>query len=118
MTLDDALSMEPIKEKLKTLNKYIPNQEDIIYIFGAYLADRLNEELVPQGFYLAAKMVIDDLKRGKSEFLGKSIPSKLVGYPSQIYTILSMEIPRIAEAVCPPEFAEGVKRMDEAVNKR
>ncbi len=35
-----------------------------------------------------------------------------------MYTILSMEIPRIAEAVCPPEFAEGVKRMDEAVNKR
>ncbi|MEK6874071.1 MAG: hypothetical protein AABW91_04450 [Nanoarchaeota archaeon] len=82
MALDEALSMEPIKEKLKTLSEYMPNQDDITYIFGAYLADRLNEELVPQGFYLAAMRAIGDLKRGKSGFPGKSIPSKLVGYPS------------------------------------
>lgn len=35
-----------------------------------------------------------------------------------IYTILRMEIPRIAEAIFPAEFAEAVKRFINEVKKR
>ena len=43
MSLEGAISTEPIKEKLRNLRQYMPNQKDTIYDFGAYLADRLNE---------------------------------------------------------------------------
>lgn len=118
MALEKALSMEFVKAKLKDLRKHMPDQKDVVYDFASYLADRLNPELVPKGFYMASQLVLYDLQKGVSGFPSTPIPSRLAGYPPQIYALLNMYVSQIAEAVCPPEFAEGVKRMEAEVNKR
>ena len=118
MSIDEAISMEPVKEKLKNLREHMPEQDDTIYSFGAYLADRLNPELVPQGFNMAAELALYDLEKGVDGFTGQPIQSRLVGYPSMIYGLLRMQVPQIAEAVCPEDFAKGVKDFYEQVNAK
>jgi hypothetical protein len=118
MALEKTLSMEPVKAKLKNLREHMPDQEDVVYDFASYLADRLNSELVPEGFYMASQLVLYDLQKGVSGFPSNPIPSSLAGYPPQMYAFLNMYVSQIADAVCPPEFAEGVKRMDDAVHKK
>ncbi len=51
-------------------------------------------------------------------FTGKPIQSRLVGYPPMIYVLLRMEIPRIADAVLPAEFAASVKNHIKQVNAK
>ena len=116
MSLEGAISTEPIKEKLKNLRQYMPNQQDVIYDFGAYLADRLNPELVSQGFNMAAELALYDLQKGVDGVTGQPIRSRLVGYPPVIYGLLRMQVPEIAEAVCPEDFAKGVREFYEQVN--
>ncbi|VVB83097.1 Uncharacterised protein [uncultured archaeon] len=115
MALEKALSMEQVKSKLKNLREIMPEQPEIIYDFASYLADRISDELVPEGFYTISQLVLYDLKNGISTFSDVPIPNKLTGYSIPIYASLSPHITSIAEAVCPPEFAKGVKRMDKAV---
>ena len=122
MPIDEAISMEPVKEKLRNLREHMPNCmpnfEDITYDFGAYLADRLNPKLVPQGFNLAAELALYDLQKGVNGFTGQPIRSNLVGYPPMIYGILRTQVPEIAEAVCPKDFARGVRDFYEKVNAK
>ena len=105
-----------MKEKLRNLREHMPDQNDQIYSFGAYLADRLNPELVPEGFNMAAELALYDLQKGVNGFTGKPIQSRLVGYPPMIYGILRMQVPEIAKAVCPEDFAKGVIEFYEQVN--
>lgn len=117
MTLEDAISMEPVKAKLKNLKEYLPRENEIVHEFGAYLADQLNSELVPAGFNLACELALEDLRRGGDYGTEKRpVPSHLVGYPPVMYSLLRMSIPKIAEAVCPPEFAQKVKKVIDEIN--
>ena len=109
MSIDEAISMAPVKEKLRNLRQHMPAQQEVIYDFGAYLADRLNPELFPQGFNTTAESALYDLQEGVDRFTRQPIRSSLVGYPSTTYGSLRMKIPQIAAAVCPKDFAEGVK---------
>ena len=118
MSLEGAISTEPVKEKLRNLRQYMPDQQDVTYDFGAYLADMLNPELVPQGFNMAAELVLYDLQKGVDGFTRQPIRSKLVGYPLVIYGLLRMQVPEIAEAVCPEDFAKGVREFYEQVNAK
>ena len=118
MSSEEAISTEPIKEKLRNLRQYMPNQIDVIYDFGAYLADRLNPELVSQGFDMAAELVISDLQMGVDESTGQPIRSRLVGYSPVIYGLLRTQVPKIAEAVCPEDFAKGVREFYERVKAK
>ena len=82
MSLENAISMEPISEKLRNLKQYMPDQNDVVYKFGEFLAGRLNPKLVPQGFVLAAKLALYDLQEGVDGFSGQPIRSSLVSYPA------------------------------------
>ena len=117
MALEKALSMEQIRPKLKNLRKIMPDQLDIVYDFASYLADRISDELVPECFYKTSRLVIWDLQHGTSVSLNMPIPNKLAGYSPQTYAVLGMYITPIAEAVCPQEFAEDVKIVEEAIRK-
>lgn len=110
--------MEPVKEKLKHLQDYLPNQQKIVYDFAVYLADKLNQKLVPRGFNVTAALTLYDLEKGVNGFTGQPIQSRLVGCPSVIYRLLEMQVPEIAEAVCPEEFAQGVRKMYDEVNAK
>ena len=39
MSLEGAISMEPVKEKLRNLREHMPNEDEIIHHLGAHLAD-------------------------------------------------------------------------------
>jgi len=112
-----AIATDSIKEKLLNLEQHMPDQQDLTYKFGKLLAGRLNPELVPEGFNMAAELLLYDLQKGVDGFSGKPIQSSLVGYPPMIYSLIRMSIPDIAAATCPPDFAKGVADMQEAVNK-
>lgn len=116
MTLDDAISMEPVKEKLRNLSQYMPGEEQVIYAFGTFLADRLNPELVPEDFNLTAQLTLCDMQKGIDGYSGKPIRSgMLTGYPSVIYRLLELRISDIADAVCPQDFAKDVRKCCEAI---
>ena len=117
MALENSLSTVKIKEKLRTLSELIPGTEDHISKFGAFLADTLNDTIVPEGFYVGAELALYDLQKGINAFTGKAIQSDLVGQSPMIYELLRMSIPEIANAVCPESFANGVKSMFDTVNE-
>lgn len=108
MSLEEVISMEPVKEKLRNLRKYMPSQQDVIYEFGAFLADRLNLELDSQEFHTAAELALSDLQKGVDGFTGNPVQSRLVGLPFKSYFLLAAKVPQIAKAVCPEDFAKGV----------
>jgi len=67
---------------------------------------------------MGCELALYDLQTGVNGFTGKPIQSRLVGYPTMIYALLRMEIPRIADAIFPAEFAAGVKTCIEEVNAK
>ncbi len=112
-----AISMVEPKEKLRSLQGYLPDaRNELVYPFGAFLADYLNDELVPEGFVMGCELALNDLHTGVNGFSGEPIRGKLAGYPPIIYGLLRMEIPTLADAVLPIEFAEEVKDFIERVN--
>ena len=116
---EQALSMDEPKQKLSKLEELIPNAPDgLLYDFGCYLAGYLNPQLVPMGFVMGCELALYDLQTGVNGFTGKPLQSRLVGYPPMIYALLRMEIPRIADAVLPAEFAASVKNYIEQVNAK
>ena len=114
-----ALSMDEPKQKLMKLEEFIPDEtNDLLYGFGRYLAGYLSPQLVPMGFVMGCELALYDLQTGVNGLTGKPIQSRLVGYPPMIYLLLRMEIPRIADAVFPAEFAASVKNHIEQVNAK
>ena len=109
MTIDFLLlQTEPVKEKLRNLQKYLPGQSPLVYEFGKYLADYLHPELYPEGFSLMCRTALQYIKQGK-DFRDRPISKALVGHDPKIYERLENTIPQIIDAVCPPEFARAVK---------
>ncbi len=115
----EEISTEPIVKKLRNLREYMPDGGETLYKFGEFLADRLSRHstLVPQGFNIAAELGIYDLQNGIDGFTGKPIQGELVGYPSQVYDLLRMSVPDLADAVCPEDFAKGVRKRYDEINK-
>ena len=115
--MEKAISMEPVKEKLCDLEKYMPKEHHSLYKFGKLLSDRINPEINPIGFYYAAETLLHDLQAGVDGFSGQPIRDSLAGNPPIFYTVLRWKIPHIAKAVCPEDFANGVKTAYEEVRK-
>ena len=116
---DQALSMDEAKQKLAKLEELIPDAPDgLLYDFGRFLAGYLNPQLVPMGFVMGCELALHDLQAGVNGFTSKPIQSRLVGYPPMIYALLRMEIPRIADAIFPAEFAASVKTFIGEVNQK
>ena len=119
MGLEDAISTEEIRANLMKIRLILPDQDETTYQFGEYLAERLTQgRIVPEGFYMAAKLALYDLEKGVNGFTNQPIHSHLVGYPTQIYSLIALVIPELAKATCPSNFAEGVKNMDDAVREK
>ncbi|MFA6585406.1 MAG: hypothetical protein WCS97_03110 [Candidatus Paceibacterota bacterium] len=115
--IENAISMEEPKKRLANLKEFMPKANDHVLAFGRFLAEYLNNpELVPQGFVMGCELALYDLRKGVHGFTGNPIQSSLVGYPPMIYRMVRMEIPRIADAVFPEDFASGVKAFMAEVN--
>lgn len=108
--------MTETKQKLANLREYLPDADPNLCEFAAYLATRLNSELVPTGFAMACQLVLYDLQSGVDGFTGKRIGGNLVGFPSIFYVLLERDIPRLADAVLPADFAAELKSFTEEVH--
>jgi hypothetical protein len=114
-----VLSMDEPKKKLAALECYIPDHtQGLVYQFGKFLAGYLNAELVPAGFVMGCELAIHDLQKGVNGFTGEALYGKLVGYPPFMYGLLRAEIPTIADAVLPTDFAAEVRNFVEEVNAK
>ena len=115
----EAISTEPIKEKLRNLAELMPKEHEVLYHFGEYLAERLGSHptLLPQGFNITAELALYDLQTGVDGYTGKPIRSHLVGYSSQIFNFLRMRVPDIADAVCPEDFSREVREFQDTVDE-
>ena len=119
MTEQMVLSMDEPKQKLMELETHLPDAtNDLIYGFGRFLAERLNPELIPQGFVLACELALYDLQAGVDGFTSQPIQSRVVGYPPIIYALLRSEVVTIAKAIFPEEFAKGVETFVEEMNQK
>jgi hypothetical protein len=116
MSLEQSISAEPIKEKLKNLAQYMPRQTHTTYEFAAYLADKLSPELTPTEFNRQAELALYEVRGGLSGTI--PIPESLAGKQPVIYSLLRILIHHIAEAVCPKDFARSVKEFYEQMNRR
>jgi len=119
MERQNALSMDEAKVKLRNLKEHMPDLDDsrarLLLPFGKLLADRMNPKLVPQGFVMACELLLHDVEAGVDGYTGEPIRSDLVGYPSVMYGFLRLEIPALAKAIFPEDFAKGVQEFVEEV---
>ena len=96
--VDDASS--------QNIDALIPQDSPELHEFARFLADHLNDTLTPLGFYGCVLGAIDELRRGIDGFTDEPIRSPLVRQRPQMYLALLQEMPTIACAVCPSDFAQ------------
>ncbi|MBI2499812.1 hypothetical protein HYV88_06215 [Candidatus Woesearchaeota archaeon] len=118
MEISDAVSTEEMRIKLQNLREHMPGEPQFTYDFGAYLATRLNSQLNPIGFNMAVQLTLYDLQKGVNGFTGKPVPHSLSGMPASFYTVMEMNIPRFARAVCPSDFADKVDQVYAETHKK
>ncbi len=106
-----------IRDRLRHLSKYMPGQEWMIYAFAEYVAEHVNAALVPQGFVLTAALALHDLEAGVDGFTNKPIKGFLVNQSPLIYGIIEMNLPAIAGAIFPRDFAGAVKETMDNVHQ-
>ncbi len=109
MTERNVLNIVPIKEKLKNLRDIFPGQEDDFYQFVNYLADMLNDQLIPSGFYVRMSLTISDCRKGIDGY-GRTIRGNFIRHPDTIYfTWKEVIINSVANLILPKEFATELK---------
>lgn len=118
MEISDAVSTEEMKAKLQNLKEHMPNKPQFTYDFGAYLATRLNPQLNPMGFNMTIQLTLYDLQTGVNGFTGEPVPCSLSGMPAMVYALMEMNIPIIARAVCPGDFADKVAQVYAEIHKK
>jgi hypothetical protein len=102
--------MEEPKRKLARLEELIPNTaNELVYDFGRFVVPYLNPELIPLGFVRLCEAAIHDLGHALSGMTGRPIVGRLVGLSPGAYALLRLEVPNIADAIFPKEFAGAVR---------
>lgn len=102
------LSVEGPKKILSRLED-VPalRSHPLVCDFGRYLAQCFHSpKTTPMGFALLCELAICDLTMGVTH---PAISFQLSGQPAGVYHQLHLEIPQIADAIFPPEFASAVK---------
>jgi hypothetical protein len=99
---------DEIKDKLHNLSKYLPSEDELVYQYGIFLADRLRSQITPRNFVMLAQTSLVDLQKGIDGF-GNQITNKLAGKSPMVYSMLEKSISEIARAVFPEEFADSVE---------
>lgn len=117
MELTDAISTDEIKAKLQNLKEHMPGEPQFTYDFAAYLATKLNPKLAPMGFNITFQLTLYDLRKGIDGITKKPTPSSISMMPAPVYIVTEMNLPRIAQAVCPKDFAEQVEKMYKETRK-
>lgn len=106
MSLETIIETGPVIERLNDLNKYLPNQPELVYQFWksvAYSLGDLGKLLTVNAFYIALTRALDNLK----------LEPKTVFENIMIDAYLLDRAVDISGAVCSKEFTAGVKQFIE-----
>lgn len=97
-----------VKERLSHAREACPGMLEEIYQFVDYLADNLNEEVMPEGVVLAIACTLDDIEKGRSG-LGHNFPQYLVDHKKQVLSKAKYSL-QIIDKVLNKEFADMVRK--------
>ncbi len=89
----------------------MPDAPPIICSFASYLADRMQKRINPEGVVMLVIIVLTDLENAFDSASQQRIENNLVGLPLTYYDIFNSEIPAIARAVFPEDFAKMVETL-------
>lgn len=108
--LETGVPTNELKEKLMDLERYMPDESNLLYVFGSYLAEKLNPELTPLGFIVTAESVLYNLKKGFDDS-SRIINNPLSKMPDELYKAISVRIKDIAITIMPVELTSEIKRI-------
>lgn len=114
-----SIPLSSIQQGLKEIEKNLPSANKTIWNYARFVSKYLPEQLTPDDFVLANCFAIIDLERGHD---GDKKP--ITEHPDLtlqggiIYDLLRINIPRIATALFPSDFANAVSEIMERVNNR
>jgi len=97
MTKSITISTKSIKDRLINLEKNMEGQQEIVYTFAKFLAERLNGDLNINGFKMQLELALYDGQRGIDGFTDKPIKYNLEGYPQMIYNLIRIIFTEIIE---------------------
>lgn len=98
---------EPVKEKLRNLRQLMPAEYRQLHKFGAYLADKLGDEVNPEGFAALAVLAPYGLKDGIDWGSGQKLRIRwLTLQDPVVYRYLRSRIPQMARAVFDEDAAK------------
>src|SRR3990167_3651197 len=97
-------------EKLKRVQEFSTQPFDSrVATFAKFLATRLNGgDIVPLGFMMAASLALYDVEKGESGFTGEPLTTGLEHQDPYVYTLISLNVPALAQASFPKPFADEV----------
>ncbi len=94
MILEEAISTEKIRARLKELRKYLPDKEEITYKFGIYFAYEISDRTTPSEFVDCFESLL--------------LKMMLFEGAIAIETNIPSYFPEIVNAICPRDFANDV----------
>ncbi len=115
MISQNAAKDEEIRQKLKVLERHLPSQHDIVYVFGEFLAGRFNSEASPEKFVRTCQIAVYDLQAGVDSVNRRQIIGQRE-YPAVIFNQVMTHVPAIAATVFSRRFARKVERVAKAMS--
>jgi hypothetical protein len=109
--------------KIMQIEKLAPRcaGDSITHRFMRYMASREamylreDETVFPEIFLMIFVTALSDAASGVNSFTGERFPRTIANQSSLIYSLVERDLPVIADAIFPPEFATEVKDLIESV---
>ncbi|MBI2075763.1 MAG: hypothetical protein HYT72_00755 [Candidatus Aenigmarchaeota archaeon] len=102
-----------VQEDLRQLERKLPGRGTATYQLARHVADYIWPSISPEDFVHAYFLALGDLQTAGDRRSTKTQrpPHELVGCPAELYAVLALDIPQIADAIFPEDFAGEVKEV-------
>ena len=75
---------------------------------GKLLAQRISDDVVPQGYVMATELLTYDCITGKDGFSGKPMPLSVSGYPPIMYDVSKLYLKEFARGAFGDQFSNEI----------
>ncbi len=123
MSAPPEVAVSDVISKMLQIEKLAPHCAGgaMTYRLVRYMASsestylRAGETLFPEIFLMTFVTAVNDAEKGVNSFTGERVPRTIANMSPLIYGLVRRDIPVIADAVFPPQFATEVKEVYESV---
>ena len=119
--MSDPLSVpvSDVIDKILQINTLAPRcaGDSMTYRFMRYMASsestylRHSETLYPEIFLMTFATALTDAEKGVNSFTGVRVPRTIANMSPIMYSLIRRDLPIIADAIFPSEFAADVKQL-------